>query len=350
MGSLRRRESMPADYYADPCDPSVRRRRAWDGEAWTKAVMPASDPDTGAYPPWQAPWRHHPFGFLGHRPFQVLAASILAAAASLWGYAVTGRTPFLAVSVAASATGAPAAFGLFVDRRLRFGQVVGIRPVLFVALLGGAVAYGLAWVLEGGLNRVPHGATVELILVGPVEESAKLLVPLVLYALGRYRDPRAGLAIALASAGGVAVFETIGYELAAVHEPHAADVLASLEFDRLFAAVLHMTLTGLVAAVAWRNWHLEGVHLDKEVWGAILFSMALHSLNDILNSVDVPHVGSSWYLIVAASYIAFRYAACRLTPPDAIVEVPPAWRPAKLASDLVLGAPGAQRQLVGPSG
>lgn len=142
----------------------------------------------------------------------------------------------------------------------------------------------------------------------------------------------------------------VGYELAAVHGPHAADVLASLEFDRLFASVLHMSLTGFVAAVAWRNWHLEGVRLDKEVWGAILFSMALHSLNDILNSVDVPHVGSSWYLIVAAAYVAFRYAARRLTPPDAIAAVPPVWRPAKLPSAPALGAPGAQRQLVGPSG
>jgi protease PrsW len=47
--------------------------------------------------------------------------------------------------------------------------------------------------------------------IGLIEESAKLIVPLVFYFIGRYRSEAAGIVLGVASGMGFAAFETMGY-------------------------------------------------------------------------------------------------------------------------------------------
>lgn len=86
--------------------------------------------------------------------------------------------------------------------RRRFGFAVTAATAGGVVLIAANVNQAL---IDSGGIRLAAG------LVGLVEESTKLLVPLGLYALGRYRDPRAGIGIGLAAGFGFAIAETTQY-------------------------------------------------------------------------------------------------------------------------------------------
>jgi RsiW-degrading membrane proteinase PrsW (M82 family) len=94
-----------------------------------------------------------------------------------------------------------------------------------------------------------------LVLVGIIEEAAKLLVPVaVLLTLRRDRAPASGLLIGVAAGAGFAVLETMGYALVALVRSHGdLAVVNSLLFVRgLLSPASHMAWTGLAAVALWR--------------------------------------------------------------------------------------------------
>jgi len=155
--------------------------------------------------------------------------------------------------------------------------------------------------------------------------------------VGRYRNPRAGLTIALASAAGFGILEAmthpiyIGTGFLGDHpEPITTGLAWGLGVLRPFTELTHMFLTGFIAAVAWRAWHLRGgFHLTWPVVGAVLAAWTLHS------TVDTLGVGATYLQVVllVANYFAFKETARQLTPPEAVHEVPPGWRPRWLHGD-----------------
>ena len=116
--------------------------------------------------------------------------------------------------------------------------------------------------------------------VGPVEEGTKLLVPVALYLIGRYRNPRAGVAVGLAAGFGFAIAETTTYAvtlpLGGAPDPctgaelPAPEPLASL-FGQVYrialVSPLHWLWTGIAVAVLWRQWHLHGLRVNGPVLG-----------------------------------------------------------------------------------
>lgn len=246
-------------------------------------------------------------------------------------YSATKSVLPLGALVALSTAGAAFAFGKFLDGRLRLREVIDARTVVLVALAGGVVGQAIVQ-LERLFPKVPKVHLV-IVAVGPIEEMAKLAVPLLLYAWGRkkFRDPRVGLATVLASAAAFAVAESVTYALRAAHTHKIAMVAATTLAKPPLDPFLHMCLTGIVGAMVWRAWHLRGgFRLTRGVVGVTLLAMALHSLNDALGLfVRVPLVGD---LMVVAIYLVFKDFARRDVPPGAIAHVPPRWRPAHLAS------------------
>lgn len=319
--------TMATPWRVDPCDRSGATLRLWDGSVWTDRTAPNPD---GASP--LPPWQRRPLQFLRHRWFHVLVLScaVGGSAAILFG---ATRSPFwVALAAAVSAALASTAIAVFVDSRARFSRMVDARTLVAVCVAGGAVGLSIAQ-LE---RLLPKGPAL-LAAVGVIEEAAKIALPLALYFWGRrrFRDPRVGLAISLASAAGFAIGETATYAW------HAADgsmtgngvtttvaVLATTIAKPLTDPFIHVCLTGIVAAVAWRQWHLAGrFRVDRRVVVALLMAMALHSVNDTA-AAAVPLLAVG--IVPIAVYLVFKHCARDLVPPDALAEVPPGWRPHRL--------------------
>jgi RsiW-degrading membrane proteinase PrsW (M82 family) len=122
--------------------------------------------------------------------------------------------------------------------------------VVFTAIAGGVIGTVAAGVLE--YDTLHQLGALPMLLVGLIEEGAKLIVPLVLVVLVRRPDPRAGVTIGIASGMGFATLETMGYGFTALLSNGS---LAAVEQTLLLRALLspagHVAWTGLTVAAIW---------------------------------------------------------------------------------------------------
>lgn len=234
------------------------------------------------------------------------------------------------------------AYGVFLDGRVRMHETIGRSTIVLVAIVGGAVGFLVAHGIE---SLIPDRT--EDFLTGPIEEPAKLIVPLLLFWLGgeRFRDPRAGLAIVLASAAGVGVIEDGEYVLTAFNEVPAAfghgmdtldEISASVSLERpLMDAFVHMSLTGMIGAVAWRTWWLRGgFRITWGIAGAFALACVLHSAFDTVSA------GNVVLYVFLTMYLGLKLTGREDVPPNAIAEVPPGWRPGHMPERLLRHLPG----------
>lgn len=127
--------------------------------------------------------------------------------------------------------------------------------------------------------------------MGFVEESARLVVPLVFSLRWRYRSKMARLSFGLASGMGSAALETLGSSITALIASRGNVGLA--EFVLLVRGILspagHAAWTAIVTATLWRERvHHGHARLTRATLGAYLLALALHTLWDtfqIMSSV-----------------------------------------------------------------
>ena len=124
--------------------------------------------------------------------------------------------------------------------------------------------------------------------IGVIEESAKMIVPLVFYFFGRYRSEAAGIVLGVTTAAGFAALETMGYGFVSLLGSKGnLGVLDEVLLVRgLSSPAGHMSWTGLVCAVLWRE-RLKVGHatLNWRVGGAFLTAVVLHALWDTFASI-----------------------------------------------------------------
>jgi RsiW-degrading membrane proteinase PrsW (M82 family) len=153
---------------------------------------------------------------------------------------------------------------------------------LWGGVLGTVVAGTLEYDVARALGFLPKLA------IGLIEESAKLIVPLIFYFMGRYRSEAAGIVLGVATAAGFAALETMGYGFVSLLASRGSlGVLDEVLLVRgLTSPAGHMAWTGVVCAVLWRE-RLERGHavLDWRVVGAFLTAVVLHALWDTFASV-----------------------------------------------------------------
>jgi RsiW-degrading membrane proteinase PrsW (M82 family) len=153
---------------------------------------------------------------------------------------------------------------------------------LWGGVLGTVVAGTLEYDVARALGFLPKLA------IGLIEESAKLIVPLIFYFAGRYRSEAAGIVLGVATAAGFAALETMGYGFVSLLASRGnLGVLDEVLLVRgLSSPAGHMSWTGLVCAVLWRE-RLEAGHatLNRRVLGAFLVAVILHALWDTFASV-----------------------------------------------------------------
>jgi len=159
--------------------------------------------------------------------------------------------------------------------------------VAVTAVSGGVIGTVTAGVLEfRAVERLGAGS---ILLVGFIEEAAKLIVPLVVLLLTRPRDPRGGVVIGIASGMGFAVLETMGYGFQELLRARSVDAVEdTLLLRALLSPAGHVAWTGLTVAVLWRvaSATRKGRALGAFA-GAYLLAVLLHTLWDVSSSLVV---------------------------------------------------------------
>lgn len=169
------------------------------------------------------------------------------------------------------------------------GRQVLVPPglIALVAVLGGVVGTVAAGTLE--YDALHALGTLPMLAVGLIEESAKLIVPLVVLLMTRYRDPRAGVIVGVASGMGFATLETMGYGFNALL---SSGSLAGVEQTLLLRALLspagHVAWTGLTVAALWAI--ASAPHKGRAVArlvGVFITAVLLHAAWDGFNNLWV---------------------------------------------------------------
>ena len=122
-----------------------------------------------------------------------------------------------------------------------------------------------------------------MIMVGLIEESAKLVVPVIILIFARrHRDPAAGVIIGIASGMGFATLETMGYGFSALLQTRSiAELDQTLLLRALLAPAGLVAWTGVTTAALWRI--PSARHRGRAVGvfvGAFATSVGLHALWD----------------------------------------------------------------------
>jgi protease PrsW len=179
----------------------------------------------------------------------------------------------------------PVTFTTYLYERLPNWEVP--LPTLAICFLwGGVLGTVVAGTLEYDVARA-LGFLPKLI-IGLIEEGAKLIVPLVFYYLGRYRSEAAGIVLGVATAAGFAGLETMGYGFVSLLSSKGnLGVLDEVLLVRgLTSPAGHIAWTGLVCAVFWQE-RLRAGHatFNWRVGGAFAAAVILHALWDTFASV-----------------------------------------------------------------
>jgi len=121
-----------------------------------------------------------------------------------------------------------------------------------VAGIGGVIGTVAAGTLE--YDTLQRLGAVPMIMVGLIEESAKIVVPVIILIFARrLRDPAAGVIIGIASGMGFATLETMGYGFSALLQSRSiADLDQTLLLRALLAPAGHVAWTGVTTAALWR--------------------------------------------------------------------------------------------------
>jgi RsiW-degrading membrane proteinase PrsW (M82 family) len=183
--------------------------------------------------------------------------------------------------------------------------------VVWCFVWGGVVGATIAGTLEYDTYR--SLGILPLLAVGLIEELSKLLVPLVVYVLGRHRSEATGLLLGVASGMGFAALETMGYGFVAFLVSHGN--LGLIETILLVRGLLspagHAAWTAEVTATLWRERAQTGHGLwRRATLRAFALAVVLHALWDTFQTLPV--VSPAGWLLVEGLSAIIAFISIRL--------------------------------------
>lgn len=244
-----------------------------------------------------------------------LVLGVLAYVATFVLMLLTGNPMMLPTVLLVGAAVIPLTVLLFAQSS-RIGPLVPTRIVLVTAALGGLFAICAAG-LEESIAGLLFGRA-SILLVGIIEESAKLVVPLLVLALAHRVTRGGGIVIGIAAGTGFAVLETMGYGFAALLARNGG--LGALDATLILRGILvpagHVAWTGAICAAPW--YLVETSHKVRGVIALVAAyagAIILHTAWDATASgalhllIGMISVGALLWLIVAAHRRFVRRAA-----------------------------------------
>ena len=186
------------------------------------------------------------------------------------------------------------------------------------------------------------GTIVVLFLAGPIEECAKLLLPVIVFLAARRHlaEPRVGFAVVWLSAAVFGVVEGAKYlfgfgpeSQVGADQPLAdARSASGLVLTRTFVEMLHPLWTAGAAAIMWLGaWRGRALFSGAGA-AAFVTAVLLHSVNDgviggLLREVALGASIVLWPVWFVVCYQVFRRHARELVPPSMIGGSQRRWRP-----------------------
>ncbi|MCU1659673.1 MAG: hypothetical protein JWO57_4329 [Pseudonocardiales bacterium] len=202
----------------------------------------------------------------------------------------------------------PVSFVAFVqERRLAFTVSGGV--LAGVAVVGGVIGVVVAGLLE--YKTLQTLGTLPMIAVALIEETAKLIVPVLVLVGTRHRSGADGLLVGVASGAGFAALETMGYAFVTLILSRGnLDVVDKVLLLRgLLSPAGHMAWTGLTAAALWQayahGWSRRSILLCVLTFAA---AVAAHTAWDSIGTVPAYAVLATLGL-GALAWVTHRLAA-----------------------------------------
>jgi RsiW-degrading membrane proteinase PrsW (M82 family) len=198
---------------------------------------------------------------------------------------ITGNPALVPSLLVLGALLVPVAFVVYVDgRNPTFDLPLSV--LLSSALLGGVLGAAVASVLE--FDTIQRLGELPTILIGLIEETSKLLVPIGMLIFTRYRaNPADGLLVGIAVGMGFAVLETLGYGFVILLATggNVTDAEGVILLRGALSPAGHATWTGLAAAALWwahaQRWRPRAV---AAAIGTFLLVVALHAAWDAVTT------------------------------------------------------------------
>lgn len=186
---------------------------------------------------------------------------------------------------------APVTFVTYIYGRSRAWTVT--LPVLgLAAIFGGVIGTVVAGLLE--YDSLRKLGMLPTLLIGLIEESAKLIVALAILVFTRYRTRADGLVVGVTVGMGFAALETMGYGFVTLLQSNGniGAVEDTLLQRGLLSPAGHMAWTGLACAALYRVWAESGAGRSLPAFLATFVGVVvLHGVWD--------WVGSLWgYLVL----------------------------------------------------
>ncbi|WP_210730437.1 PrsW family glutamic-type intramembrane protease [Rhodococcus sp. PAMC28705] len=308
----------------------------WDGRAWTGATRP----DPHAVPP-PVPTRRL-FGFLSQTWFWLFILGwLITVCGGIIGTIQSSENKWWLVLVAFGLIISIYGFLLIFERHLHFSDLPNLRSIAIAGVISGLVGFGISAVVQSWLEPLAKmPLSDQMWLTGLVEESAKLLVPLLLWKIAgdRFRDPRAGMLMVLISGATLGIIEGVFYIL-----PSGEHVHLVMSGIRPLTEIAHPLFTAIAAAIIWlaayRSTHLFTI----AGLGGWALAAALHSLQDGVGAggsdapVDYGPMGEVIQTLLLGNalsalyavglFLVLRHFARELTPPTALAANSAHWRP-----------------------
>lgn len=189
----------------------------------------------------------------------------------------------------------------------RGGRVlVSPGTIALTAAAGGIIGTVAAGTLE--YDALHALGALPMIMVGLIEEAAKLIVPLLVLVFSANRGGRAGVIVGVASGMGFATLETMGYGFSALlSSGKLVEVEQTLLLRALLSPAGHVAWTGLTAAALWAipGARRKGRAVLRAV-GVFVAAVLLHAAWDGFNSLWVHVVVGGLSLI--ALLLTVRWA------------------------------------------
>ena len=198
----------------------------------------------------------------------------------------TGNPLFFPTVILLGAFIVPVAFVTY------FYEYVRDRDISIPLLTTCFVVGGLIGVIAAGIveyETLRNLNTVSLLGVGLIEETAKLIFPIAMFLLWKYRHESDGLLFGVAAGMGFAALETMGYAMVTLVTSRGS--VGALQQVLLIRGLLspsgHAAWTGFVCAVLWRQRQLSGRLFGPLVIVAFLVAVGLHTLWDLASLRNV---------------------------------------------------------------
>ena len=220
------------------------------------------------------------------RPWlQVLVIGLALFIATEQALRITGNVNFFPTAILLGSFIVPVTFVVYFYDHVKHREIS--MPLLTTCfIVGGVLGIIAAGFLEFSVLQSLNFAS--LFGVGLIEESVKLIFPIIMYLRWNYRHEADGLLFGIAAGMGFAALETMGYGLVAfVQSRGDFDVLQQALIIRGFLSPAgHAAWTGFICAVLWRERSKkEHMTINWMVISAFILAIILHAVWDVINSL-----------------------------------------------------------------